>query len=226
MAELRAPPTSGRGRFYRLGATRSLGSNRGQQAHRERPDCPFAHRETDAVAPGVSCAGVALPWTLRLARGQSPEGGALSAGWDEVSELLGPGSGLMGMKALASTLAAASLLLAGCGSTTAANHPSPSMHLTIAVAPGFIANQHTKRYMLSCSPTAGTVPDPAKACKALLASPKLLAPLTCHLAPDVGGELIGGQFNGRHIQLRLSGSAPCTSRWRTLAAALGIPPLA
>ena len=147
-------------------------------------------------------------------------------GWDKVSELSGQGPCLMGMKVLTSTLAAASLLLAGCGSTAAASHPPLSAHLTIAVAPGFIANQHTKRYVLSCTPTAGTVPNPAKACKTLLASPMLLAPLTCRLAPDVGSELISGQLNGRHIQLRLSGSARCTSRWRTIAAALGIPPRA
>ena len=110
----------------------------------------------------------------------------------------------MGMKAIIFTLAAASLLLAGCGSTAAPSHPPPSAHLTIAVAPGFIANQHTKRYVLSCTPTAGTVPNPAKACKTLLASPKLLAPLTCHLAADVGSELISGQLNGRHIQRRIS----------------------
>jgi hypothetical protein len=128
------------------------------------------------------------------------------------------------MKPLLATLAAAIVLVTpGCGAgASAASPPAHPTVLRIAVVPGFINNRHVRRYHLTCTAPAGNVPDPAAACRALRASPRLLAPMTCRPAADLGVEAVRGRFAGRRVSLHLSGTAPCAARWHALAAALGV----
>ena len=129
------------------------------------------------------------------------------------------------MKPLLATLAAAIVLVApACGAgASAAPPPAHPTVLRIVVAPGFVLGRHVRRYHLTCAAPAGNdVPDPAAACRALLATPRLLAPMTCRLAPDLGVETVRGRFAGHAVSLHLSGAASCAARWHALAAALGV----
>jgi hypothetical protein len=128
------------------------------------------------------------------------------------------------MKPLLATLAVAIVLVApacGAGASAAPPRAHPTV-LRIVVAPGFVRGRHVRRYHLTCAAPAGNVPDPAAACRALLASPRLLAPMTCRLAPDLGAETVRGRYAGHGVSLHLSGAASCAARWHALAAALGV----
>ncbi len=120
-------------------------------------------------------------------------------------------------------IAAVVLVAPACGAGASAAPPPPHPTvLRIVAAPGFVHGRHVRRYHLRCAVPAGNVPDPAAACRAILASPRLLAPVACRLAPDLGGETVRGRFGGHRVSLRLSGAAPCAARWHALAAALGV----
>jgi hypothetical protein len=128
------------------------------------------------------------------------------------------------MKPLLAILTAAVVLVApACGAgASAAPPPVHPAVLQIVAAPGFINGRHVRRYHLTCAAPAGNVPDPAAACRVILASPRLLAPVACRLAPDLGGETVRGRIRGHRVSLHLSGAAPCAARWHALAAALGV----
>ena len=113
-----------------------------------------------------------------------------------------------------------------CGGTadTAPSGPTPPRAaLEIVIQPGLIANAHTLRYRLTCSPAGGSLPHPAAACAALAHSPALLAPRPgcSKMIPDPGSRTITGSFAGKAVRLRFSCPAG-TRRWGRLAPVLGL----
>jgi hypothetical protein len=80
------------------------------------------------------------------------------------------------------------------------------------------------RYSLTCDPAGGTLPHPARACRALATSPELLAPVAPGTPfPCPFGQpsfAIAGRYAGRAVDVAYvactSGQGPVAARWRTL----------
>jgi hypothetical protein len=126
-------------------------------------------------------------------------------------------------RTIASFAALLALSATACGqSSSAAPDPLVDTNLTVTIYPGFIANGKTTILHLRCAPAAGTLHDPAAACRALAAHPQLLAPLApCVGLPDTGGVAITGTLGKRKISLRFPGGCGA-ARLKVLRGALGL----
>jgi Subtilisin inhibitor-like len=123
-------------------------------------------------------------------------------------------------------LVASAVLVAACGASPS---PASSARLRIAVYPQGAAGP-VQRYRLRCSPPAGTVPDPTRACRTLASLAHPFAPTpagtTCSdIAIGPQQAVVTGVDRGRrvHAVLRVSGSCEI-DRWRRVAAVVpGFP---
>jgi len=123
-------------------------------------------------------------------------------------------------------LFASAVLVAACGASAS---PGSSTRLRIAVrAQGLGGAVHS--YRLTCNPAAGTVPDPARACRALASLRHPFAPTPSgticsdiSLGPEQA--VVTGVLRGKriHALLRVQGSCEI-DRWRRVAAVVpGFP---
>jgi hypothetical protein len=116
-------------------------------------------------------------------------------------------------------LVAAALATAGA---CAAGTPAPT-RLLIAVHPEGPTGP-TRHYTLTCNPSGGTVPRPARACRVLAGLAHPFAPTppgtTCteiSLGPQTA--TVAGRLRGRRVFAHLSVSGGCQiERWRRVAA--------
>jgi len=117
-------------------------------------------------------------------------------------------------------LVASAVLLAACGASRSTGN---STRLRIAVHPQG-AGGVVQRYRLRCDPSAGTVPNPARACRVLASLAHPFAPTppgtTCSdIAIGPQQAVVTGVLRGRriHARLRLQGSCEI-DRWKRVAA--------
>jgi len=96
-----------------------------------------------------------------------------------------------------------------------------AVSLEIVVWPAGRGGRSTRR-TLTCAPTGGTVPQPARACRRLAAMPDAFAPLPADAActqqwdgPEEA--LVTGVFGGKRVRLRLSRANGCAiAQWDSL----------
>jgi len=121
------------------------------------------------------------------------------------------------------------LVVAGCGSATGGGDaaeppPQPGYDLQITYWPeGKDGESRTAE--LTCDPTGGTHPDPARACTALDAHPEALHPVPADMACTqiYGGDQVAlVEGNGVHAIFNRSNGCEI-ERWDALAPVLEIP---
>ena len=107
---------------------------------------------------------------------------------------------------------------------------SVTTRLAITVWPQGDAVAHVRRYTLSCGPTAGTVPRPARACgtlRELGAAAFAPTPSTAACASIWGGPAkarVRGLVGGRPVDARLSLADGCEiARWNKLRSVVPRP---
>jgi hypothetical protein len=123
---------------------------------------------------------------------------------------------------------------AACGSVTStssastpsasASAPAAKVSLTVVVkaSPGATP----KRWTLNCEPAGGTHPDPAAACRQLLAAKNPFAPIPrgimCPMiAAGPQRATISGVFFGRHVASNFSRTGCEATRWSELGDVFG-----
>jgi subtilisin inhibitor-like len=131
------------------------------------------------------------------------------------------------MRILLVVTIATAVAAAACGGTSSGGSSAPAATpaaLTVTIQPGFVAHAHARTFRLTCAPAGGTLPHPAAACLALTRRPGLLEPFRrCpRVMPDLGRVQVAGVAGGRRVSL-VFGCPQTVSRWRALAAALGVP---
>lgn len=124
---------------------------------------------------------------------------------------------------------------AACGSATStssaatpsASTPAAKVSLTVLVkaSPGATP----KRWTLTCEPTGGTHPDPAAACRQLLAAKNPFAPIPrgimCPMiAAGPQRATISGTFFGQHVSSNFSRTGCEATRWSELGDVFGFRP--
>jgi len=119
-----------------------------------------------------------------------------------------------------SVVAGLALSVVAVAHAAAADAPT---QLTIAVYPEGTTSSVVRRYTLRCDPSGGTVPRPARACRALarLARPFAPVPPRTVCAQIVLGPqeaVVTGTLRGRRVEAHLSLRGSCeTGRWRRVS---------
>jgi len=134
------------------------------------------------------------------------------------------------MTSAAFLAAAATVLVAGCGSQQAAGAGSPSptrplVSLTVSVRPNVHAS--ARHWTLTCGPDGGTLMHPAAACAALTRVHDPFAPVKrgamCSMI--YGGPqtaTVDGTWRGRRVHATFSRVDGCqTARWNRIAPVFG-----
>jgi hypothetical protein len=98
----------------------------------------------------------------------------------------------------------------------------PATELTIRVWNRPVPAPPARIYRLACAPAGGTLPHPARACAALAAAPKLLAPPRSCRAVDVVRATVTGTLRRAPLRRTYLGCPSELAAWRALAARLGI----
>jgi Subtilisin inhibitor-like len=113
-------------------------------------------------------------------------------------------------------------VLAGCSTTTAADTSSVPTRLTIQAWPNGLGKPPVRRWTLVC-PSAGTLPRPEQACRALLALRAPFAPLSRRAVCTqiYGGPAearVHGLFRGRRVTAAFSRGNGCRiAQWNRVA---------
>jgi hypothetical protein len=116
----------------------------------------------------------------------------------------------------------AALVALTLGAATAA--AAGPTRLAIAVYAKGVAARQAKRYRLTCTPAAGTVPDPARACRVLARLTNPFAPvpkdeICTQIALGPQEAIVSGTVAGAHVYARLRLNDGCQiERWRRVAA--------
>ena len=127
---------------------------------------------------------------------------------------------MCGVRVLVCVLFACAAL--GPAATEAA--PRPAAAVTVTVWPkGNERGKPSRTWTLRCAPAGGTLPNPARACRALLADRALLRPVPDGTActqiyggPQVA--LVRGRVGGRRVRVTYSRSNGCEiARWNALS---------
>jgi Subtilisin inhibitor-like len=108
------------------------------------------------------------------------------------------------------------------GSSGAASSPAPvsKVALTVTVTPS--AGATPEHWTLRCEPAGGTHPDPAAACRQLLAAKNPFGPIPrgimCPMiAAGQGQATISGTYFGKHVTGTFSQTGGCSAqRWAQL----------
>jgi Subtilisin inhibitor-like len=133
--------------------------------------------------------------------------------------------GLRVRAAAATCIIAGTGVLAACGSAAApgaASSPAPvkpKVSLTITVLGG--SSKTPKHWTLQCEPAGGTHPDPAAACRALLAVKNpFAAPPPGHMCPDLlvssARAIFNGTWFGTKVDKTITDGGCYLARWDKL----------